>query len=769
MVKKTPLLLIAPLVLGAFWSQQTAKASETAVTDQNVSSNVVTVSSETVKTNDLPSAPSSSSTESTIISSSVAISKASVTSKTTDSSVTPVKPDSATSHIDATSQRLPEPTVATKFTVAKSEKEISQAQTLSKQDKIVNSPTPQTEQTDLQIKNGQRLSILKAAQAVQPVKAVVDDKGINIQYQATIPENTSILYAVWGDQQGQNDLVWYQASATGAAYVDFARHKEYGKYHIHTYSKRNGMMLGVSTLEVSLLTPQISSKVIQNDSNSFTITVSNVPSTITGVSIPVWTDKNGQDDLKWYQASQTSAGVYQVLVDIANHNNEKGLYNIHIYGNSTITGGQIGLATRTYSNVESKPNAKVYVIDYAENKTRFTVNVVGSSSTKTLTDVQIAVWSEGNGQDDLVWYKPVISNNMAVQVIDIANHSNTSDNYIVHVYTNYSDGTHDGLSLGAYKITKQMVDIKDPAVSVVNYQASKGMLDVLVTQGTKAIKTIRVAAWSEADQSNLHWYVTSSLINNQAKVLVNQIYHKLLEGNYTIHTYIDFADNTSTGFNLGQYYFAKPIGLSASQGNYAVINKIIYLDAGHGGYDSGAAYFNQYEKTLNLQMQNRIKAKLEAAGYKVITTRTSDTYVDLIPRSENANASLSDIFVSLHFNASTSPYANGIESYYYEYYPEYPSAINELYHDDSERLSRSAFLAQAIQSAAVRNTAAKDNGVLRNTFAVLRETTAPAVLLELGYMSNETEFGKITTAAYQEKLANGVVSGILSYYKHFSL
>ncbi|MGT2686100.1 N-acetylmuramoyl-L-alanine amidase [Streptococcus porcinus] len=214
---------------------------------------------------------------------------------------------------------------------------------------------------------------------------------------------------------------------------------------------------------------------------------------------------------------------------------------------------------------------------------------------------------------------------------------------------------------------------------------------------------------------------------------------------------------------------AKPIGLSASQGNYAVINKIIYLDAGHGGYDSGAAYFNQYEKTLNLQMQNRIKAKLEAAGYKVITTRTSDTYVDLIPRSENANASLSDLFVSLHFNASTSSYANGIESYYYEYYPEYPSAINELYHNDPERLSRSAFLAQAIQSAAVRNTAAKDNGVLRNTFAVLRETTAPAVLLELGYMSNAIESEKITTVAYQEKLANGVVSGILAYYKHYSL
>lgn len=209
----------------------------------------------------------------------------------------------------------------------------------------------------------------------------------------------------------------------------------------------------------------------------------------------------------------------------------------------------------------------------------------------------------------------------------------------------------------------------------------------------------------------------------------------------------------------------KPVGLSASQGNYSAINKVIYLDAGHGGYDPGASYFGQTEKALNLSMQNLIKSKLEKSGYTVVTTRNSDIYTDLVPRSLKANNSLSDLFVSLHFNASTSPYANGIETYYYKYYEEYPSAINELYHNDAERLRRSSILANAIQSATVSMTGAKNNGVLRNTFAVLRETTAPAVLLELGYMSNQAEFQKINSIAYQEKLAQGVVSGILSYYK----
>ena len=72
----------------------------------------------------------------------------------------------------------------------------------------------------------------------------------------------------------------------------------------------------------------------------------------------------------------------------------------------------------------------------------------------------------------------------------------------------------------------------------------------------------------------------------------------------------------------------KKIG-SASRGNYDVLNKVVYLDAGHGGYDPGASYFGISEKSLTLAIQSRVKAKLEAEGYQVVTTRTSDTYCRL--------------------------------------------------------------------------------------------------------------------------------------------
>ena len=95
-------------------------------------------------------------------------------------------------------------------------------------------------------------------------------------------------------------------------------------------------------------------------------------------------------------------------------------------------------------------------------------------------------------------------------------------------------------------------------------------------------------------------------------------------------------------------------------------------------------------------------------------------------------ASESDLFVSIHINASGSSSAQGIETYYYQPYAEYPSRINATYHANPTRLSMSDTLANAIQSSLINATGAQNQGVKRQTFGVLRETTSPAVLLEPG-------------------------------------
>ena len=137
-------------------------------------------------------------------------------------------------------------------------------------------------------------------------------------------------------------------------------------------------------------------------------------------------------------------------------------------------------------------------------------------------------------------------------------------------------------------------------------------------------------------------------------------------------------------------------------------------------------------------------------------------------RSRAANASESDIFVSIHINASGSSAAQGIETYYYKPYAEYPSRINATYHANPTRLSMSDTLANAIQSSLINATGAQNQGVKRQTFAVLRETTAPAVLLELGFLSNPQEAARLNTSAYQETLANAIVAGIKRYYSIYN-
>ena len=193
----------------------------------------------------------------------------------------------------------------------------------------------------------------------------------------------------------------------------------------------------------------------------------------------------------------------------------------------------------------------------------------------------------------------------------------------------------------------------------------------------------------------------------------------------------------------------------------------IFLDPGHGGRDSGAFYYNVAEKDLNMQIYRKLRAKLEELGYKVLTSRDSDVYVDFITeRSRMVNKTNSDIFISIHFNATGNAYskASGIQTYSYSDEPDYPSKINPYWHNHPDRISESKRLAAAIHSSLLAETGAKDAGQLERSFAVLRETAKPAVLLELGYMDNFTESQQIRDSRYQDKLVAGIVKGIQKYY-----
>ena len=214
----------------------------------------------------------------------------------------------------------------------------------------------------------------------------------------------------------------------------------------------------------------------------------------------------------------------------------------------------------------------------------------------------------------------------------------------------------------------------------------------------------------------------------------------------------------------GKWISETSVSRGFEKGKY---NNIIFLDPGHGGKDPGASYYNITEKELNMQVYQKLRKELEGLGYTVLSSRDSDVFVDFVTeRSRMVNKTDSDIFISIHFNASGSPASNrsGIQTYSYEEAAGYPSKINPYWHNHPDRISESNRLATDIHSSLLAETGAKDAGLLQSSFAVLRETDKPAVLLELGYIDNFNENQQVRSDTYQNRLVAGIVKGIQKYY-----
>ena len=241
----------------------------------------------------------------------------------------------------------------------------------------------------------------------------------------------------------------------------------------------------------------------------------------------------------------------------------------------------------------------------------------------------------------------------------------------------------------------------------------------------------------------------------------NSWYYLKEDGQYVTNIY-KISGKNHIFKNDGRWVSEVPEGFVKGQ-----YSKTIFLDPGHGGRDSGAYYYNVAEKDLNMQVYRKLRKKLEELGYKVLTSRDSDIDVDFITeRSRMVNKTNSDIFISIHFNATGSAYSksSGIQTYSYSDEPDYPSKINPYWHNHPDRMSESKRLAAAIHSSLLAETGAKDAGLLESSFAVLRETAKPAVLLELGYIDNFAENQQIRDSHYQDKLVAGIVKGIQKYY-----
>ncbi|WHY01142.1 N-acetylmuramoyl-L-alanine amidase [Neobacillus sp. DY30] len=194
----------------------------------------------------------------------------------------------------------------------------------------------------------------------------------------------------------------------------------------------------------------------------------------------------------------------------------------------------------------------------------------------------------------------------------------------------------------------------------------------------------------------------------------------------------------------------------------------IFLDPGHGGSDPGAVAGGYKEANLNLAVAKKVQALLLNQGYTVYMSRIDNTYVSLLDRSIMANNLKADIFISIHTNSTAGggdTSANGIESYFYEFDPDYPSKINDEWHDNPDRIAKSMKLTTFIQQNMIEYTGANNRGTDGDTFSVLRESAMPATLTEIGFINNASERQKLITDSYQNKLAKAIADGVIEYFK----
>ena len=288
---------------------------------------------------------------------------------------------------------------------------------------------------------------------------------------------------------------------------------------------------------------------------SFDVVISNVkaPNGVGTVSVPIWSEINGQDDIIWYTADRQNNGTYTVNVKASSHKNSTGLYNVHLYyvqkdGQLTGIGGTTTQVFIGKTPGQLKPKASFAIENNNVNTGTFDAVITNISAPLGAKEVLVPSWSLENGQDDLVWHRATKQSDGSYRVtIKSSEHKNSLGNYRADLYIVDNANKR-------YYVTEAVVDVKhnNPigAISVVNNNKDTGTFDVIISDvySPKGVRTVQVPIWSEKNgQDDIRWYEATRQSNGTYTVNVQAINHKNSTGLYNIHLYYILNDGSQVG------------------------------------------------------------------------------------------------------------------------------------------------------------------------------------------------------------------------------
>lgn len=301
------------------------------------------------------------------------------------------------------------------------------------------------------------------------------------------------------------------------------------------------------------------------------------------VKVAVWSAENGQDDLIWYTARSLGNGVYSLPVNIACHGAKPGSYCAHAYafdksGNAHFWGGGSCLMTKTEISATSIRAA----VSSDEEKAEIVL-----SGVKGVSRLQVAVWSDVNGQDDLIWYNARNKGNGTWSLtVPIANHRYSSGSYSVHAYAGNVYTSLQFLKNTSFSISGPNAG----SVSFQNVNADSGTfsVDIKGASAKAGIAAINVAVWSKADQSNIRWYPASRQSDGSYRINVNLANHGYEYGIYHAHAYVTDRNGCSV-LTAGNVEMKQPKANLVAKGNATqTLYNITATGVGYPGGVTGA-------------------------------------------------------------------------------------------------------------------------------------------------------------------------------------
>ena len=269
-----------------------------------------------------------------------------------------------------------------------------------------------------------------------------------------------VLVPSWSLVNGQDDLIWHKATrqSDGSYRVTIKsdEHKNsLGNYRADLYivdNKNQHHYITETVVDVKHNKPIGTISIVNNnkDTGTFDVIIKDVysPKGVRTVQVPTWSDKDGQDDLRWYEATRQANGDYKVSVKVSDHKNSTGKYFVHLYYIQN-DGTRVGVGGTT-TDVEfrnAKTKTQAYIKNVNSNNGTYTVVVDQAPQGRRIKNIRVAAWSQAH-QENLYWYSTAPSGMHTEVQVSAANHQYQSGNYTTHVYVDYVDGGVEGFNLG---------------------------------------------------------------------------------------------------------------------------------------------------------------------------------------------------------------------------------------------------------------------------------------------------------------------------------